>query len=150
MQGWLDKIALLSITLWVGALWAIGGIAAPVLFYHIADTQLAGQLAGTMFSWLHYVGLLLGSYILLHSLFKQGARSVKQGYFWLVLLMLLLTLAMHFGIAPIMAQLKQDALPVDVMHSVFADRFARWHGISSAAYLLQSVLGLWAVLKASR
>lgn len=150
MQSWLDKMAILTLTLWVGALWAIGGVAAPILFYHIHDVQLAGQLAGEMFHLLHYIGMAVGLYLLLHSLKKHAGRSLKLGYFWLVLGMLLLTLAMHFGIAPIMAQLKQDALPSDVMHSVFADRFDRWHGISSAAYLLQSVLGLLAVLKAPR
>jgi hypothetical protein len=81
---------------------------------------------------------------------KQGGRAFKQGYIWLIIIMLLLTVAMHFGIAPILAQLKQDALPADVMNSVFANRFERWHGVSSAAFMLQSLLGLWAVLKAPR
>jgi hypothetical protein len=150
MQTWIDKVALILLTLWVGSLWAIGGIAAPVLFYQIHDTQLAGQLAGEMFKLLAYFGLFAGVVLLLHSLMKQGGRAFKQGYIWLIIIMLLLTVAMHFGIAPILAQLKQDALPADVMNSVFANRFERWHGVSSAAFMLQSLLGLWAVLKAPR
>ncbi len=150
MSSWIDKIAVLVLTLWVGSLWAIGAIAAPVLFYQIQDTQLAGHLAGEMFRLLAYFGMFAGSFLLLHSLSKQGGRAFKQAYIWLLLLMLLLTLAMHFGIAPILAQLKQDALPADVMSSVFANRFERWHGISSAAFMLQSLLGLWAVLKVAR
>lgn len=150
MQTWIDKVALILLTLWVGSLWAIGGIAAPVLFYQIHDTQLAGQLAGEMFMLLAYFGLFAGVVLLLHSLMKQGGRAFKQGYIWLIIIMLLLTVAMHFGIAPILAQLKQDALPADVMNSVFANRFERWHGVSSAAFMLQSLLGLWAVLKAPR
>ena len=43
---WTDKLALIAITLWVGALWAIGGIAAPTLFYQLADKMQAGNLAG--------------------------------------------------------------------------------------------------------
>jgi len=150
MQTWIDKFAIILLTLWVGSLWAIGGIAAPVLFYKIHDTQLAGQLAGEMFKLLAYFGLFAGVVLLLHSLMKQGGRAFKQGYIWLIIIMLLLTVAMHFGIAPILAQLKQDALPADVMNSVFANRFERWHGVSSAAFMLQSLLGLWAVLKAPR
>ncbi len=150
MQTWIDKFAIILLTLWVGSLWAIGGIAAPVLFYQIHDTQLAGQLAGEMFKLLAYFGLFAGVVLLLHSLMKQGVRAFKQGYIWLIIIMLLLTVAMHFGIAPILAQLKQDALPADVMNSVFANRFERWHGVSSAAFMLQSLLGLWAVLKAPR
>lgn len=150
MQTWSDRLAIILLTLWVGSLWAIGGIAAPVLFYQIHDTQLAGQLAGEMFKLLAYFGLFAGVVLLLHSLMKQGGRAFKQGYIWLIIIMLLLTVAMHFGIAPILVQLKQDALPADVMNSVFANRFERWHGVSSAAFMLQSLLGLWAVLKAPR
>ena len=64
--------------------------------------------------------------------------------------MLVLTLVGHFGIAVIIAKLKADALPLDVMHSVFADRFETWHGVASIAYAIQSLLGLVLVLKATR
>ncbi|MDH4456821.1 MAG: DUF4149 domain-containing protein [Candidatus Methylopumilus sp.] len=145
-----DKLALVSITLWVGALWAIGYLAAPTLFYHLPDRQLAGALAGGMFSIVAYIGMACGTYLLLNRVTKFGAHAFKQGFFWAVFMMLLLTLAGHFGIAPIIAQLKADAIPSDVMHSVFADRFATWHGVASIAYAIQSVLGLVLVLKATR
>jgi hypothetical protein len=41
-----------------------------------------------------------------------------------------------------MQALKDQAMPQAVMESVFADRFARWHGVSSILYLIQSALGL--------
>ena len=145
-----DKLALFFITLWVGALWAIGYLAAPTLFYHLPDRQLAGALAGGMFSIVAYIGMACGTYLLLNRVTKFGAHAFKQGFFWAVFMMLLLTLAGHFGIAPIIAQLKADAIPSDVMHSVFADRFATWHGVASIAYAIQSLLGLILVLKATR
>ena len=46
MHHWSDKFALIVITAWVGALWAIGYLAAPALFHALADKQLAGMLAG--------------------------------------------------------------------------------------------------------
>ncbi|MFZ9642656.1 MAG: DUF4149 domain-containing protein [Candidatus Methylopumilus sp.] len=150
MKQFADKLALISITLWVGALWAIGYIAAPTLFYHLADRQLAGSLAATMFALVAYIGMACGFYLLLNRLSKFGTQALKQGFFWAVLLMLLLTLAGHFGIAPIIAKLKAEALPADVMHSVFADRFQTWHGVASIGYALQSLLGLVLVLKATR
>jgi len=150
MNQFTDKLALISMTLWVGALWAIGYIAAPTLFYHLPDRQLAGSLAGQMFTLVAYIGMACGAYLLLNRVTKFGGQAFKQGFFWLVLLMLLLTLAGHFGIAPIIAQLKADALPADVMHSVFADRFATWHGVASIAYAIQSLLGLLLVIRASR
>jgi hypothetical protein len=39
-------------------------------------------------------------------------------------------------------------MPLAVMQSVFADRFARWHGVSSILYLIQSALGLLLVWRA--
>jgi hypothetical protein len=50
----------------------------------------------------------------------------------------------------VIAQLKEQALPSDVMHSVFADRFETWHGVASIAYALESLLGLVLVFRAAR
>jgi hypothetical protein len=147
---WTDQLALVSITLWVGALWAIGYIAAPTLFYHLPDRQLAGNLAGQMFVLVAYIGMACGFYLLIHRLTKFGTQALKQAFFWAAFFMLLLAIAGHFGIAPVIAQLKEQALPSDVMHSVFADRFETWHGVASIAYALESLLGLVLVFRAAR
>jgi len=150
MNQWTDKLALISITLWVGGLWAVGYVAAPVLFYHLLDRQLAGMLAGEMFTIVAYIGMVCGVYLLLNRVMKFGGSALKQAFFWAGFVMLVLTLVGHFGIAVIIAKLKADALPLDVMHSVFADRFETWHGVASIAYAIQSLLGLVLVLKATR
>lgn len=144
-----DSLALIIITAWVGALWAIGYLAAPTLFYSLADNKpLAGVLAGKMFTWVAYLGIGSGFYLLIHRLARHGTQALKQGFFWAVLVMLLLTLAGHFGIQPLLAKLKAQAMPADVMQSVFADRFRAWHGVASIAYLMESLLGLVLVSKA--
>ncbi|MGZ8252880.1 MAG: DUF4149 domain-containing protein [Methylophilaceae bacterium] len=148
MNSWSDKFALIVITLWVGALWAIGYLAAPTLFYTLQDNrQLAGVLAGKMFGYVAYIGIVSAFYLLVHRLVRFGTPALKQGFFWAVLVMLLLVLAGQFGIQPILASLKSQAMPADVMHSIFADRFKTWHGIASIAYLVESLLGLVLVLK---
>lgn len=143
-----DNFALVLVTAWVGALWAIGYLAAPTLFYSLSDRQTAGMVAGKMFEWVAYLGLLSALYLLIHRLARFGTSALKQGFFWAVFVMLLLTLAGHFGIQPILAKLKAQAMPADVMQSVFADRFRTWHGVASIAYLVESVLGLVLVFKA--
>ena len=148
MNHWSDRLALIVITLWVGALWAIGYLAAPTLFHALSDRQLAGMLAGKMFTLVAYVGMGSAFYLLIQRLARHGTGSLKQGYFWLVVAMLLLTLAGHFGIQPIIAELKALAMPADVMHSMFADRFKTWHGVASIAYLIENLLGVMLVLKA--
>ena len=142
MRRFADFLYVLAITLWVGGLWAVGYIVAPTLVHELSGNRaLAGNLAGRMFAMIAWVGIGCAAYLIAFIVLRRGAASFKSSVFWLVLLMLLLTLAGHFGIQPIMAQLKVEALPREVMESVLRDRFARWHGISSVLYLIQSLLG---------
>ncbi|MHB0990702.1 MAG: DUF4149 domain-containing protein [Burkholderiales bacterium] len=144
-----DGLAKIAVTAWVGGLWAVGYIAAPVLFARLADKQLAGSLAGSMFTVMAWVGIVCGVYLLLYRLAEYGSTALKQAFFWATLTMLLFTLGTHFGIQPILESLKAQAMPKAVMQSVFSDRFARWHGISSIVYLLESLLGLVLLFKQS-
>ena len=142
-----DLLAAWSLTLWVGGLWAVGYLAAPTLFYSLDDRVLAGMLAGKMFGHIAWVGLACGLWLLVFRIARLGGGALKQGFFWIVLVMLVLSLAQQFGIQPVLQQLKDQAMPKDVMESLFRDRFAAWHGVSSAVYLIQSLLGLAAVAK---
>lgn len=141
-----ESLYSLAIALWVGGMCAIGYLAAPVLFQHLSDRTLAGNLAGAMFTLVAYAGFACGGYLLLFLLLRKGWRVFQSGVFWIVLFMLLFAIAGHFGIQPILAKLKADALPRQVMETALRDRFAAWHGISSGLYLLQSLLGLWLVI----
>jgi MFS family permease len=140
----------IAVTLWVGGLFAIGYLAAPVLFSQLADRSLAGTVAGAMFSVIAWVGLACGTYLMLFILVGKGWRAIQSGVFWIVLLMLALTVAGHFGVQPVLAQLKADALPRQVMESALRDRFSTWHGMSSALYLVQSLLGIALVILQER
>ncbi len=144
-----DLLAAVMLTAWVGGLWAIGYLAAPVLFWKLpGDTRLAGNLAGTMFSIMSWVGIVSGFYLLIHRLARFGASALRQLFFWTTLCMLLLTLGGYFGIQPVIESLKAQAFPREVMQSAFSVRFARWHGIASIVYLIESLLGLVLVVRA--
>jgi hypothetical protein len=145
-----ESLYFVAIALWVGGMWAIGYMAAPVLFSSLGDRQLAGVIAGKLFALIGWVGLGSAAYLLIFLLSRWGGRFFKSAVFWLVLLMALLVVASQFGIQPLMAQLKADALPREVMESVLRDRFATWHGVSSILYLIQSMLGLWLVVWSNR
>lgn len=134
------------ITLWVGALWAIGYLAAPTLFRLLDDRMQAGQLAGEMFTYVAWLGIASACYLLVFLALRKNGAAFKSGVFWLVVLMLLLTLAGHFGIQPILAQLKADSFPREVMESAVRSRFMAWHGVSSVVYLVESLLGLLLVV----
>lgn len=142
MNRFWEGLASLLLVVWVGSLLALGAIAAPVLFSVLEDKQLAGMLAGRMFTVGAWVSIVAGVYLLLYRLIRDGAAAFKSWFFWLVLIMWLLTLAGHFGIQPILQNLKNQALPLAVMQSVFADRFSQWHGISRILWIIQAALGV--------
>ena len=148
MRRFWEGLAGTSLVLWIGGMWAIGYIAAPVLFTSLADKQLAGMLAGKLFGIIAWVGIATAIYLLIYRIVRDGGSALKTLFFWGVALMLGLTLVGLFGIQPIMQGLKDQAMPLAVMQSVFADRFSRWHGISSILYLIQSALGLILVWRA--
>ena len=150
MKGLASALYSVAVAVWVGGLLAIGLIAAPVLFTQLADRSVAGNLAGAMFTIVAWLGLGCGAYLILFVLLAKGWRAIKSGVFWIVLLMLALTVAGHFGVQPILAQLQADALPRRVMESALRERFTTWHGVSSALYLVQSLLGIALVVLQER
>ena len=146
MKQWLEKLAIITATFWIGGLWVVG-IVAYELFKLIPEAQLAGNIAGQLFRMMAYVGMAASIYLLIQRVYQYGTNTLKQGFFWIILLMLLLILISHLGINPLLEKFKLEAIPKNVMESVFADRFATWHGISSIAYLLECFLGIFAILK---
>ncbi|MBU1396721.1 MAG: DUF4149 domain-containing protein [Gammaproteobacteria bacterium] len=142
MRRFWDGLAGTMLVLWIGGIWAIGYIAAPVLFANLGDKQLAGMLAGKLFEVMAWIGIAAASYLLIYRIARDGGAALKTLFFWTVVVMLALVLIGLFGIQPIMQGLKDQAMPLAVMQSVFADRFRHWHGVSSILYLIQSALGL--------
>lgn len=145
-----EALYLAVLTLWVGGLWAIGYLVAPVLFASLGDRQLAGVVAGKLFALIGWIGLGSAGFLLVFLVVRWGRAVFGRAVFWLVLVMVLASAASLFGIQPLMAQLKADALPRDVMESLLRDRFVVWHGISSILYLIQSMLGLWLIVWSGR
>jgi hypothetical protein len=150
MKKLADSLYSFVVTLWIGGIWTIGYVVAPTLFSSLNDKQLAGSIAGNLFSVSGWVGIGCASFLAVFLLSRHGVFALRLAVFWLLLLMLALTLLSQFGLQPFIAHLKEGALPSKVMESVVRDRFATWHGIASMLYLLQSVLGLALLLKAER
>ena len=149
MKKFTDGLALLAITAWAGGLWGIGYVGVPILFKAQPDRVLAGVLAGNMLGLIAYIGVGCACYLLVYYQSIFGRAAFKQAVFWIVAAMLLLTVA-QLVIQPIMADLKVQALPAEVMKSALAGRFRAWHGIASILYLVQSLLGAMLVLKTKR
>ena len=145
-----DSLYAICITAWVGGLWAIGYLAAPTLFRALPDRALAGELAGRLFALIGWVGIACAVYLLAFLLVRRGWRAFAAAPFWVVAAMAAMTLAGQFGIQPLLAELKADALPREVMESVLRNRFAVWHGVASVLYLIESLAGLALVVLHAR
>jgi len=150
MKSISTHLAKILTTAWVGSLWAVGYISVPVLFSSLDDKQLAGLLAGKMFSLVAYVGMVSGMYLMIHRYVGHGKAAFRQTLFWTLVVMFLITLTIQCGIQPVMTDLKAQASPLDVMHSSFAGRFKMLHGVSSILYLIESLLGIYLVIKSRK
>jgi len=136
-----DALQSIAVTLWVGGMWVVGFVVAPLLFAKLGERALAGMMAGRLFAAMAWIGIACAAYLILYRCARFRLACLKQAYFWILLLMLALVLAGHFGIQPVMEALRAQALPAQVMESVLRDRFMTWHGVSSALYVLQCLLG---------
>jgi hypothetical protein len=139
--------ALLAITAWVGALWSVGFLAVPVLFYAQPDRMLAGMLAGHMFTLVAYTGMACGGYLLVYLAARFRGQAMREPLFLIASAMLLLVFVGEFWLQPQMAALKALAHPDDVMLTVYAGRFDALHKIATALYLAKSLLGAALVVR---
>jgi uncharacterized membrane protein len=143
-------LAALSITLWVGGMWMLGYVVVPALFKILPDRQLAGMVAGQLFTLLAYIGIICALYLLAYQLQQAGRDALKNTAFRLIAAMLLLVLIGQFVLLPALADLKIQALPLDVMNSTLAGQFKMWHAVSGTLYLIQSLLGIALVLNSRK
>jgi hypothetical protein len=141
----LAKVRLLVAALWAGSLWAVGYLVAPTLFATLSDRTLAGTIAGSMFHVEAMVSLGCGVAmgLLLWLATPDWTPKRRRTALLLIVAMVMCTVASHFGLQPLMAELRATGLADEVVKS----RFGMLHGISSSIYLVQSLLAAWLVWK---
>lgn len=79
----MDSLKAIARTFWIGGMWVIGLLVAPVLFAAL-DKVTAGMVAGRLFSAIAWVGLVCGVFLMVEHIWQQGARGVKEAPFWLL------------------------------------------------------------------
>ena len=144
-----QRLSWLVVALWAGALW-MAGLTANILFKTLPDRQLAGNVAGQIFTFVSYIGLASGLYLLIYQWLVFGKTTFKQSYFWVVLAMLMLVIIGNFGIQTLLQNFKNQAQPLDVMQSIYASQFKMWHGVAGVIYLIECLLAIAMVLKVNR
>jgi hypothetical protein len=147
----LSAFRLVLIALWCGLTWTIGYVVAPTLFRMLDNPALAGNLAGALFRFQAYASLLIGVLIMCLSARAPGPRDAhrrlrSQTDVRLALAMLLANLLGYFALQPFM-HAAREAMAAD--YAMAHGRFAALHAASAVAYLMQSVLGLWLLMRQS-
>ncbi|MBE0439918.1 MAG: DUF4149 domain-containing protein [Gammaproteobacteria bacterium] len=127
------------LTLWVGSVLSIGYLAVPIAFATLGDITLAGNYAGKLFSTVNLLGMGCGSVLLLGKVFAKGKRALTLWRFWVVVLMLVLTLVFYFYLQPQMADIKKLAWETN---AELTAQFSVLHSIGRNLYLLLTILGL--------
>lgn len=146
-----DKLLIgerLLLTVWMGSWWSIGYIAVPILFFTLPDIHVAGAVATRMFYAVRLLGLACGALLVAGMLLTYGAAAWRHAWrAWAALLMLLLTVVMHFVISPEMDQLRVGGLPAG---SAAAARFDQLHHLAASLYTVTSLIGLVLVVAGLR
>ena len=127
-----EKILL---TIWVGGMWAIGYIVAPVLF-QMLDKPVAGNVAGQLFTIMSYVGLFSSVALIINIVVNQGF-STKHWQLLTLIVMFVIIVIGQFVLQPIMAELKAVGLT-----ELNRPEFGRLHGMASVLFLINSLAGL--------
>jgi hypothetical protein len=136
------RARMLLVTLWVGSLWTIGYIVAPTLFATLADRALAGSIAGKLFRIEAWLSLACAVALIALVKWSLDERDTKAGkhLVWIALGMMGCSLIGYFGLQPFMSALREAAAG-GVMDPEARSRFGLLHGVASAFYLIQSLLG---------
>ena len=139
--------------LWVGSLLAVGYLVAPAIFSTMSDRQAAGMVAGSIFKLEAYLSLIvcIGLMVLANLLVNRDLNQYRL-IRWLLLAMLLCSIAAAFVFIPWMNSLRDAALAqgMPVILSPSATLFGRLHGASSILFMLQSLLGIFLVWRLTK
>jgi hypothetical protein len=141
-----DAFHALTVALWAGALWGIGLIAVPTAFDLLPDARLAAALSARLLLYVALLGLGCAVYLLLFRLARFGGHALRQPFFWVLLVLALLTLLGQFGVAAALEMVRSQPVVHDLVAAVLRDRGASWHGVPSLLYLVQCALAVVLVL----
>ena len=132
-MGWKARVPVLAAALWWGSLTAIGFVAVPLLFAHLATPAMAGQMAAKLFTAQTWMSIVCGMLVLVGARDGDGVAQMDwgRGALAFVFAGMLFAILGEFAVAP---------------HIVARQDLAFWHGAGTALYAMQwvcAVVVLW-------
>ena len=132
-----DRLPVFAAALWWGSLSAIGFVAVPMLFAHLPTPAMAGNMAAKLFAAQTYISIAACACLLVLSKRKHAEKPEEwaRAAMVFVILGLLLTLLVQYGVAP---------------RIVARENLRLWHGVGSGMYVVQWLcagITLWKTAK---
>tara|TARA_B110000014_G_C19917503_1_gene474691 strand:+ start:130 stop:576 length:447 start_codon:yes stop_codon:yes gene_type:complete len=146
MNSLFQKLSIIISSLWIGSLWTML-MVTTILFNKIPSSYIAGAIAEDMFTFINLFGMFSSAFLLFYGFKQENFSFFRTITFWLIVTILALILISYFGINPIISNLQDSSISKEIIESVFENRFGTWHGIASAAFLIECILGIFLILK---
>ena len=139
-MGWHNSVERTLLVIWVGAILITGFIVTPVLFEMLESKQLAGNIAGHLFSTVSWIGLIVAP--LLFYIYTSFGIRTNNWRLWLVGVMWVATVIGEFIILPQMSELKLAAGGEMVQGSDIQQQFSNLHILSSSLFIVNALFGM--------
>jgi len=122
-------------------------MVTTILFNKIPSSYIAGAIANDMFAFMNLFGMFSSGFLLIFGFRKENLSFIRTITFWLLIIMLSITIISYFGINPILENFRDNSISKEIIESVFVNRYSTWHGIASTAFLIECFLGIFLILK---
>ena len=122
-------------------------MVTTILFNKIPSSYIAGAIANDMFAFMNLFGMFSSGFLLTFGFRKENLSFIRTITFWLLIIMLSITIISYFGINPILENFRDNSISKEIIESVFVNRYSTWHGIASTAFLIECFLGIFLILK---
>lgn len=133
----------------LGLLVVSGYVVAPILFAKAGSAHEAGRLAGEIFHVVNlgivFMAVAVAAFWLRMQQVAGPTKLVAGRLNWGVLIVLAALAGINeYGVAPILAELKLAAGPIDQLAEgdPLKARFGMWHGVSAVIHLISTLLAL--------
>ena len=137
-RPWQGTVRIMA-ALWIGGLWALGYAAVPLIFWRF-PMAIAGSMAGDLFALWQGLGLICGAFVV------ASVRGQRRPWPLIAWTTLLLDAVFELLILPVMAFLR--SAPSFGPHSSTWGLFVGLHGLATAVYLSEGLLGLALIARA--
>lgn len=136
----MSPLIAILLTFWAGSLWTICGVVAPSLFAALDDRHTAGQLAARFFHIEAWVGLGIGTLLLVFGAIRAGNLSTRHARI-LIAVTAAMPLISQFALGPVMDSARAAG---DMA------RFGILHGVAGGLFLIACVSALLLVWRFNR